>query len=63
MVGRWIAWRTEKGNKIRVGEDTWVGCSENLRLSDPILADLYALGIYKIKDAAGLGLADGWIQQ
>jgi hypothetical protein len=46
-----------------VGEDTWVGCSENLRLSDPILADLYALGIYKIKDAAGLGLADGWIQQ
>jgi hypothetical protein len=49
LVGKWTAWAVGKGNKLRLGEDPWIGVSGNYTLSAPLLARLHDMGVHTLE--------------
>jgi hypothetical protein len=37
LVGNWTVWRIGNGEKVRLGEDPWLGAGNNYKLSPPLL--------------------------
>jgi hypothetical protein len=37
LVGKWNAWHIGNGEKVRLGEDPWLGAGNNYKLSQPLI--------------------------
>jgi hypothetical protein len=37
LVGNWMVWCIGNGEKVRLGEDLWLGVGNNYKLSPPLL--------------------------
>jgi hypothetical protein len=37
LVGKWTVWHIKNGEKVRLGEDPWLGDGNNYKLSQPLL--------------------------
>jgi hypothetical protein len=53
VVGSWVAWNIGKGTLVKIGEDSWIGCGVNYRLSEPLKLYLHNNGITTLSDASG----------
>jgi hypothetical protein len=45
-----VAWKIGKGNHVRLGEDPWIGATDNYILSPDLRAQLRAKGLTKLAD-------------
>jgi hypothetical protein len=52
ILDNWVASKIGHGNKLKIGEDPWIGCSGNHRSLDPLLVTLHAKGITRLDDAS-----------
>jgi hypothetical protein len=52
LIGKWLAWKVGRGNKVRIEENPWIGCMGNYRLSGLLLEVLHDSGIFSLEDAA-----------
>jgi len=62
LLRKWIAWKVGTGKKVRIGDDPWLGCQGNFRLSDSLLSNLHSLEIFCLDEAACLEGRNGWSQ-
>lgn len=50
LVGSWIAWKIGNGRSVSLGEDPWLGASNNYKLSDPLIKFLWNQNILHLHD-------------
>ena len=50
-------------DRVRISEDSWIGCIGNYRLSDPLVQELHALGITRLADVASDKATGDWFQR
>ena len=43
LVGKWLVLKVGEGNRVRLGEDPWVGCDENFKLPRNIVGSVKKL--------------------
>jgi hypothetical protein len=51
-----------RGDKVKLGEESWIGCSGPFRLSPPLLGFLHSKGLYKLADASKHMRPGSWFQ-
>lgn len=52
LIGKWLVRKNGGGNKVKIGGDPWLGCSENFRLSCLLVNILHNKEIFSLGDAA-----------
>ena len=51
LDGKWSARKARKRNKVKIGEDPWIGCFlENFIVFVPLIEALRDIGIYSLED-------------
>jgi hypothetical protein len=63
LIGRWLEWRVGKETRVRLGEDPWVVCDLNFRLSINLIQILHEKGFCELCRVVDLDLiifGDKW---
>jgi hypothetical protein len=60
LVGRWLIWKVGRGNKVRLGEDPWVGYGVSYRLSENLVQIIRVKGYYKLCQVVDRDLTTIW---
>lgn len=58
----WVAWNIGKGTLVKIGEDLWIGCEFNYKISHPLSLFLHNNGITTLVDALGAVMHRACIQ-
>lgn len=63
-IGKWLAWKVEKVEQVRIVADPWTGCKELFRLTDgliEIIQEKALFTLYQIVDPATTNIwQQGW---
>ena len=49
LVGNWLVLRVEKGDKVQIGLDPWIGSGALHRLPPQMICDLRYMVFYKLR--------------
>jgi hypothetical protein len=63
LIGRCLARKVGKGNKVRLGEASWVGCGKNDRLPGNLVHALHEKGYFKLYQVAAPNPTLIWRQE
>jgi hypothetical protein len=55
LLVKWLVWKVGRGNEVKIGQLSWMGCIGTFRLSGPLKHALHNLEIYSLADAADQG--------
>ena len=62
IIKQGILWHVGNGEKIRLGQDPWVGCNEGYALSREIINHLKSRGVYSLSQIEKVGQSKIWDQ-
>lgn len=63
LVGNWLVWKVGRGTKVKVGEDPWIGCGEDFRLTVRVIQFLTNSGYYRLNQIADTYMSIIWNQK
>ena len=66
LVGSWLVWKMNNGDKVNIGDGRWVGSGDGFRLPRELITELQTQGIYlyaepSCRPSCYFNMQQGWI--
>lgn len=55
LVGKWMAWKVGKGDRVEIDEDPWIGHLGDYRISKSLKCAINHMGIYYLENVLDNG--------